>query len=70
MAVLKTKEYRKMRNLSISKLSYKSKVARGYITELESGKYANPGLQTICKLSKAMKITPNELIGQELWQWW
>ena len=70
MIVLKTKYYRKMRNLSISKLSYKSKVARGYITELEEGKYFNPGLQTICKLSKALKVTPNELIESELWRWW
>ena len=47
MAVLKTKEYRRMRNLSVSKLSYKSKVARGYITELEKGKNESPGLKTI-----------------------
>lgn len=70
MTVLKTKELRKMRNLSIGKLSYKSKVARGYITELEAGKYKNPGLQVICKLAKALKVTPNELIEQELWRWW
>ncbi len=43
MAVIKTKEYRNMRNLSISKLSCKSKIARSYITELEEGKYENPG---------------------------
>ncbi|KRU25623.1 DNA-binding domain-containing protein [Clostridium sporogenes] len=43
MAVIKTKEYRRIRNLSISKLSYKSKIARSYITELEEGKYENPG---------------------------
>jgi transcriptional regulator with XRE-family HTH domain len=70
VAVLKTKEYRRMRNLSISKLSYKSKVARGYITELEKGKYENPGLQTICRLCKALKVTPNELIDKEIWRWW
>lgn len=70
MAVLKTREIRKMRNLSISKLSYKSKVARGYITELEAGKYENPGLKVICSLSRALKVTPNELIEQELWRWW
>lgn len=70
MAVLKTEEYRKMRSLSISKLSYKSKVSRGYITELEEGKYENPGLQTICKFCKALKVTPNELIENELWRWW
>ncbi|AJD30666.1 MULTISPECIES: helix-turn-helix domain-containing protein [Clostridium] len=70
MAVLKTKEYRRMRNLSISKLSYKSKVARGYITELEEEKYKNPGIQVTCRLCKALKVTPNEIIEQELWRWW
>lgn len=70
MPVLKIKEFRKMRNLSINKLSYKSNVARGYITELEQGKYQNPGLNVICNLCKALKVTPNELIEQELWRWW
>ncbi|WP_061343332.1 helix-turn-helix domain-containing protein, partial [Clostridium botulinum] len=54
MAVIKTKEYRIMRNLSISKLSCKSKIARSYITELEEGKYGNPGLKVICNLCKAL----------------
>ncbi|HCL4548944.1 TPA: helix-turn-helix transcriptional regulator [Clostridium botulinum] len=70
MTVIKTKEYRIIRNLSISKLSCKSKIARSYITELEEGKYGNPGLKVICNLCKALKITPNELIDQELWKWW
>lgn len=68
MAVLKTKEYRKMRNLSISKLSYKSGVARGYITELEYGKYRNPGVKVVCRLCKALNVTPNDLIDENLWR--
>ena len=68
MAVLKTKEFRQLKNLSISKLSYKSGVARGYITELESGKYINPSLDVICKLCKALKVAPNQLIAEELWK--
>jgi transcriptional regulator with XRE-family HTH domain len=68
MVVLKTKEYRKFKKISISQLSYKSRVARGYITELEQGKYENPGLQTICKLCKALEVTPNELIKEDLWR--
>lgn len=66
--VLKIQKFRKEMNLSISKLSYKSKVARGYITELEQGKYVNPGLTTICKLCKALKVTPNDLIDESLWR--
>lgn len=66
--ILKTKEYRKLNKLSISQLSYKSKVAKSYICELEEGKYDNPGIQVVCKLSKALKITPNDLISGELWE--
>lgn len=70
MTVLHTEQYRKMRNISVNQLSYKSKVAKGYLTELEEGKYKNPGLQIICKLCKALKVTPNELINMNLWKWW
>ncbi|KGK88001.1 helix-turn-helix transcriptional regulator [Clostridium sp. HMP27] len=69
MAVLKTKEARMKKNMSLSQLSYKSGVARGYLTELESGKYSNPGIQVIGKLCKALKLTPNELIDESLWKW-
>lgn len=66
--VLKTKEFRKEKQLSLSQLSYKSGVARGYLTELEEGKYINPGVQIVCKLCKALKVTPNELIHENLWK--
>lgn len=65
--VLKVKLFREKRNLTISQLSYKSKVARSYITELECGKYDNPSLQVICKLCNALRITPNDLIDEKLW---
>ncbi|WP_238884442.1 helix-turn-helix transcriptional regulator [Clostridium sp. YIM B02551] len=68
--VLKTKEYRKKNGWSISQLSYKSKVARSYITELEEAKYDNPGVQIVCKFCKAFKVTPNDLIDEGLWKWW
>lgn len=69
MSVLNTKDLRKKKNISLAQLSYKSGVARGYLTELENGKYANPGVQIIGKLCKALKVTPNELINGELWEW-
>ncbi|MCS6132107.1 XRE family transcriptional regulator [Clostridium botulinum] len=65
--VLKTKEFREAKDLTISQLSYKSGVAIGYILELENGKYKNPSLQIVCKLSKALNITPNDLIDKNLW---
>lgn len=66
--VLNTKGLRKKKQLSLSQLSYKSGVARGYLTELEEGKYINPGVQIVCKLCKALKVTPNELIQESLWK--
>jgi len=68
MEVLKTQEIRKQQRLSISQLSYKSGITRSYISELESGKYENPGIEVVCKLCKALRVTPNDLIIEELWR--
>lgn len=67
MSKLMMKEYRKKQRLSLSQLSYKSGVARGYLSEIESGKYDNPSLSVICALCRALKITPNDLINSELY---
>lgn len=68
MTVLNTKEMRRKRRLSLSQLSYKSGIARGYLSELENGKYDNPGLKHICNLCRTLKVTPNELINEQLWK--
>lgn len=68
MAVLNTKEARKKRKISLSQLSYKSGIARGYLSELETGRYENPGLQIVCNLCRILKVTPNELINEQLWK--
>ena len=68
MIVLKTKEIRKSKRISLSQLSYKSGVSRSYLTELEHGKYDNPGLQTVLKICKALDVDPNTLICEELWR--
>ena len=65
--VLKIKKFRELKKLTISQLSYKSGIATGYILELENGKYKNPSLKIICKLSKALNVTPNDLINKNLW---
>lgn len=67
-AVLETKKLRKMKFISINQLSYKSGVAKGYIREMEDCKYDNPSLNVICKLCLALKVTPNDLIINELWK--
>lgn len=49
-------------------LSLKSGVARGYITEMENGKYTNPSIEVVCKLCMALEITPNDLIPTYLYK--
>ncbi|MDY4979197.1 MAG: helix-turn-helix transcriptional regulator [Candidatus Onthovivens sp.] len=65
---LNLKKIRCERELSISQLSYKCGIARGYLYELENNTYDNPSLKIICKLCRGLKISPNELINQELWK--
>jgi putative transcriptional regulator len=65
---LKTKELRIQKKWSVVQLSKKSGVARGYLCELESGKYKNPGGEIICKLCKALGTTPNDLIEEKYWR--
>ncbi|MFT5872782.1 MAG: putative transcriptional regulator [Clostridium sp.] len=65
---LKTKELREIKKMSLAKLSRESGVARGYLCELEEGKYKNPGGEVICKICKALKCTPNDLIDKKYWE--
>lgn len=62
---LKIKELRKKKRLSRRQLSLKSGVARGYISELESGKYDNPTIKVLCKLCKILGCTLEELVDCE-----
>lgn len=62
------KMLRNEKELSIKQLSLRSGIARGYLSEIESGKYKNPSLDVICKLCKALEVSPNELIPEEYWK--
>lgn len=66
--ILLLEEKRKSKKLSKSKLSQLSGVSRAYISEIESGKYDNPGIKSVCKLCKALDVTPNELINEEYYR--
>lgn len=55
-------KYRRMKRLSMLELSKQLNISRSYMSELESGKYANPSLSIICKLCKVLDCTPDELI--------
>lgn len=56
------KQYRLNKGWNGKELGLKSGVARGYITEMENGKYTNPSIEVVCKLCMALEITPNDLI--------
>lgn len=66
--ILKLKEYRLKKGMSIRSLSISSGVSRAYIRGLENGDYDNPGINVICQLCKVLNVTPNELINEEYWK--
>jgi len=65
---LKLRELRRQKRMSQQKLSMKSGVAKGYISQIEKGQY-KPTIDIICKLCNALGCTPNDLLdckGDEL----
>lgn len=61
--------YRRAKRLSQYELSKRSGIAKGRISEFESEKEElNPKLFTICRLCKALEVTPNDLIPMYLWK--
>lgn len=54
--------------MSVAELARKSGVSRPYILQLESYIYNNPSLDKIIGLCKALGITPNDLIKEELYK--
>ena len=65
MRVLNLKSIRKSKKLSQLQLSKRSGINRSYICELENDIYINPGLDVVCKLCRALEVTPNELICEK-----
>lgn len=61
------KQYRLDKGLNGKELSLKSGVARGYISEMELGRYINPSIEVVCKLCIALEITPNDLMPKEMY---
>lgn len=56
------KRYRKTQGLSQDKLSKLAGVAYNTIVKIESGENPNPTIETIKKISEALKIDINNLI--------
>lgn len=62
---IKLEQIRKQRKMTKRQLSKRAGVSIGYLSELEQGKYNNPSAEVICKLCKALRCTPNDLIDCE-----
>lgn len=61
------KGIREKNGLSQNKLSEESGVSRSYLIEIEEGKY-NITVDILCKIAKALKVTPNDLIPKEMYK--
>ncbi len=59
---MRLKRLREARGLSQLRLAKLAKVGQVYISELEAGKKRNPGIETVQKLAKALKVKMAELV--------
>jgi transcriptional regulator with XRE-family HTH domain len=50
------------RGFSVRALAEKAKVAAGYISELENGKKADPGLDVLRRLARALRAPLTDLL--------
>jgi transcriptional regulator with XRE-family HTH domain len=56
------KRLREQRGLSRLALAKTSGLAQGYISDIEAGRKQNPGIETLQKLAKALKVSVAELV--------
>lgn len=56
------------KNISSYELSNLCLITKGYISKLTNHKGKNPTLSIICKLCKALNVTPNDLIPRSMWE--
>ncbi len=59
---MRLKRLREARGLSQLRLAKLAKVGQTYISELEADKKRNPGIETVYKLAKALKVKMAELV--------
>lgn len=57
---------REKQNLTLDELANKSKVDRGTISKIETGKRTNPRPSTLRKLAEALGVEPGELTGSDI----
>lgn len=59
------KEIRLNKGLSAKELSQRSGVARSLISQLETGKRQSTGIDTICRLAKALEVSPANFLEDD-----
>lgn len=55
-------------SLSQGELSTLSGIGRSTISEIENDKHSNTTIYVLCNLCKSLKITPNDLIPEEMYK--
>jgi transcriptional regulator with XRE-family HTH domain len=56
------RQIRESKDMSQLELAKKSKVAQGYISDLEAGEKKNPGIKVLRKLADALGVSVAKLI--------
>ncbi|MEG2289952.1 MAG: helix-turn-helix transcriptional regulator [Clostridium sp.] len=51
----------------MKELSKITGISQGYISDIERENY-DPTIRIICKLCKALEITPNDIINSDYWR--
>ncbi len=59
---MRLKRLREAQGLSQLRLAKLAKVGQVYISELEAGKKRNPGIETVYKLAKALRVNVAKLL--------
>lgn len=62
----KVKSLRKGRDMSAVELAKLSGLSQPFISDVESGRRANPTADTLEKLSKALRVAPSYFIDQDI----
>lgn len=65
--MLKIKDIRKNKNITQKELSELTGISQSFISEMEKGKY-ECNVALLCKLCKALKCSPNDLIDENSWK--
>lgn len=67
MRMIRLKERRKEKNITLDELSKLSGISKSYLSELENHKH-DASVKVICSLCKALNVDPNSLIDETYWK--